>query len=114
MLHSIDFLKELLILAQEVVAAEKQVDPIDEQAKAKAALTELFTAIRNPDTPVVVERIVADIDAIVRQIRFPGWQNTIAGEREVQRYLRKTLLKYKLHKEQDLFDKDYGYIRQYY
>ena len=114
LLHSIDFLKELLILAREVVAAEKEVDPIDEQTKAKAALTELFAEVRNPETPVVVERIVADIDAIVRRIRFPGWQTTIAGEREVQKHLRKTLLKYKLHKEQDLFDKAYSYIRQYY
>lgn len=36
------------------------------------------------------------------------------GERTVQRELRKTLLKYKLHTDQDLFDKAYGYIRQYY
>ena len=25
-----------------------------------------------------------------------------------------TLLKYRLHKEQDLFDRAYGYIQQYY
>jgi len=28
--------------------------------------------------------------------------------------LRRTLLKYKLHKDQELFDRAYGYIRQYY
>ena len=50
--------------------AEKQVDPVDEQAKAKAALTELFTEVKNSKTPVVVERIAADIDAIVRLVRF--------------------------------------------
>ena len=43
-----------------------------------------------------------------------GKQNTPSGEREVQRSLRKTLLKYKLHKEQDLFEKAYAYIKQYY
>ncbi len=32
----------------------------------------------------------------------------------VQRELRKTLLRYKLHTDEDLFDKAYGYIRQYY
>ena len=63
---------------------------------------------------VVVERIVNDIDAIVRIVRFPGWQQTIAGEREVQKALRKTLLKYKLHHEQELFDRAYEYIKQYY
>lgn len=45
---------------------------------------------------------------------FPGWQQTAAGEREVQKALRKNLLKYKLHTDQDLFDRAYGYIRQYY
>ncbi|WP_419653427.1 type I restriction endonuclease subunit R, partial [Thiolapillus sp.] len=89
LLHSLDFLKELLTLAKEVVQAEKQVDPVDEQAKAKAALTELFAEVKNGKTPVVVERIVADIDEIVRLVRFPGWQDTKAGEREVQKALRK-------------------------
>ena len=65
-------------------------------------------------TPAVAERIVADIDAIVKIVRFDGWQTTNAGEREVQKSLRKTLLKYRLHRDQDLFDKCYLYIKQYY
>lgn len=114
LLHSLDFLKELLTLAKEVVQAEKQVDPVDEQAKAKAALTELFAEMKNGKTPMVVERIVTDIDKIVRLVRFPGWQNTKAGEREVQKALRKVIyVKYQV-KDQDLFDKAFGYIRQYY
>ena len=114
LLHSLDFLKELLALAKDVVQAEKQVDPIDEQAKAKAALTELFAEVKNGQTPVVVERIVTDIDEIVRMVRFPGWQNTKSGEREVQKALRKVIyVKYQV-KDQDLFDSAYGYIRQYY
>ena len=71
-------------------------------------------SIRNESTPVIVERVVGDIDEIVRKVRFPGWQQTEAGEREVRRALRKSLLKYKLHTEQDLYDQAYGYIRQYY
>jgi len=114
LLHSIDFLKELLILAKEVVAAEQQADPVDEQAQAKSALTELFAESKNGSTPIVVERIVTDIDEIVRNVRFPGWQNTKAGEREVQKALRKVIyVKYQV-KDQDLFDKAFGYIRQYY
>jgi len=114
LLHSLDFLKELLTLAREVVQAEQQVDPVDEQAKAKATLTELFTEVKNGQTPVVVERIVADIDGIVHLVRFPGWQDTKAGEREVQKALRKVVyVKYQI-KDQDLFDKAFGYIRQYY
>jgi len=45
---------------------------------------------------------------------FSGLQNTSAGEREVRKALRKTLFKYKLHQDAELFDKAYGYIRQYY
>ena len=114
LLHRLDFLQELLTLAKGVVQAEKQVDPVDEQAKAKAALTELFAEVKNGKTPVVIERIVNDIDEIVRLVRFPGWQNTKAGEREVQKALRKVIyVKYQV-KDQDLFDKAFGYIRQYY
>jgi hypothetical protein len=53
-------------------------------------------------------------DAIVRWGRFDGRQATSAGEREVRKALRKTLFKYKLHSDQDLFDKAYGYIKEYY
>ena len=65
-------------------------------------------------TPAVVERIVSDIDAIVRVVSFPGWQQSISGEREVQKSLRQALLKYKLHKDQELFDRAYAYIKEYY
>ena len=32
----------------------------------------------------------------------------------VQKELRKTLLKYQLHRDQELFDRAFAYIRQYY
>ena len=111
---SIEFLKALLELARDVVEAEKKVDSVEEQKKAKTALTELVTEVRTESTPVIVECVVSDIDEIVRQMRFPGWQQTVAGEREIQKTLRKTLLKYQLHREQELFDRAYGYIKQYY
>ena len=54
------------------------------------------------------------IESNVRLVRFPGWQGTQAGEREIKKALRKALFKYKLHADEDLFDKAYTYIRQYY
>lgn len=57
---------------------------------------------------------MADIDDIVKKVRFDGWQATMQGERLVQKELRRALLKYKLHTDQDLFDRAYAYIRQYY
>jgi type I restriction enzyme, R subunit len=47
--------------------------------------------VKNGDTPIVVERVVDDIDDIVRVVRFDGCQHTTAGEREVQRALRRAL-----------------------
>jgi type I restriction enzyme, R subunit len=114
LLVNLAFIKQLLEIAREVVEAEKEIETTEEQDKGKAALTELFNEVRNGNTSVMVERIVNDIDQIVRIVRFPGWQQTIAGDREVKQALRKTLLKYKLHQEQDLFDRAYQYIKQYY
>jgi type I restriction enzyme R subunit len=101
-------------VAKDTVATENQIDPEEEQDKALAALTELFNEVKSNQTHVIVERLVADIDGIVRQIRFDGWQTTSSGEREVKQALRSALRKYKLHTDQDLFDKAYGYIREYY
>ena len=42
------------------------------------------------------------------------WGSMAGVEREVKMALRKTLFKYKLHQDQELFDRAYGYIRQYY
>ncbi len=70
--------------------------------------------MRTAETPIIVERLVGKIDEIVRIVRFPGWQNTAAGEREVKKALRKTLFDVQLHKDGELFEKAYGYIRQYY
>jgi hypothetical protein len=62
---------------------------------------------------VVVEGVVTGIDEIVHMVRFPSWQSTKAGEREVQKALRKVIYtKYQV-KDQDLFDKAFGSIRQY-
>ena len=113
-LHSVEFLKQLLDLARELLEAEKETPPEEDEDRGQAALTELFEAVRTADTPVIVERLVADIDDIVRQVRFPGWQGTTAGEREVRKALRKTLFKYKLHQDVELFEKAFGYVRQYY
>jgi type I restriction enzyme R subunit len=110
LISSIDFIKDLCQIARETVQAEKA----EQQKDAKTALTELFLELKTENTPAVVGRIVDDIDSIVKVVRFPGWQSTIAGEREVQKALRKTLLKYKLHKEEELFDKAYLYIKEYY
>ena len=114
LITSIDFLKLLLELAKEAAQAEKEVVPEQEVDKGIAALTELFNGVRNRNTPVIVERIVADIDSIVKIVRFDGWQNTTAGKQEVKKALRSVVwIKYKI-KDKEVFDKAYSYIEQYY
>lgn len=114
LITSIEFLKLLLDLAKEAVMAEQEVVPEQEIDKGVAALTELFNGVRNQSTPVIVERIVKDIDDIVKIVRFDGWQSTTAGTQEVKRALRSVVwIKYKI-KDKEVFDKAYGYIEQYY
>ena len=109
-----EFLKQLLVIAKETLQAEKDVPPEEDVDRGKAALTDLFNEVKTSETPIIVERVVADIDEIVRPVRFPGWQGTLAGEREVKKALRKALFKYKLHQDEELFEKSFQYIRQYY
>ncbi|WP_134551979.1 type I restriction endonuclease subunit R [Pseudomonas aeruginosa] len=113
-INSVEFLKQLLEIAKETLQAEKEIPPEEDEDRGKAALTELFNEVKTAETPILVERVVADIDEIVRLVRFPGWQGTQAGEREVKKALRKALFKYKLHADDELFEKAYSYIRQYY
>ena len=112
LINSIEFIKELCLLAKETLQAERESDTTEKGAKA--ALTELFMEVRTDTTPAIVERIVNDIDEIVRIVRFDGWQNSSVGEREVRRELRKVLwTKYQL-KDEDLFNRAYEYIKEYY
>ena len=111
---SLYFLKALLELARDVVAAEQTATPVVNEELGKSALTELFEETRNDQTLIIVERAVNDIDGIVRYVRFDGWQDTFAGEREIKQALRKSLLKYRLLQDLELFDRAYTYIREYY
>jgi hypothetical protein len=114
LMNSIAYLKALLELAKDTLDAEKETIATDEQNEVKAALTELFSESKSANTPVIVERIVKDIDEIVRMVRFPDWQSTSTGERLVRKELRYILyVKYKMQ-DQELFDKSYNYIKMYY
>ena len=114
LISSVNFIKELCEIAKEVLVLEKEELTRLEQKSATEALTDLFTEIKTNQTPAVIERIVNDIDDIVKVVRFDGWKNSKSGEREVKKSLRKTLLKYKLHKDNELFERIYNYIKQYY
>jgi len=114
LISSVEFIKELCQIAKETLQAEKEITTEEEQKSAKAALTELFLELKTDTTPAIVERIVNDIDNIVKIVRFDGWQNSTVGEREVKKELRKVLwTKYQI-KDEELFVRAYEYIREYY
>ena len=116
LLTSIQFLKALLLLAKDAAQMMKQAPAIidDPTARGKAALTELFQSIRNENTPVIVERIVNDIDGVVKIVRFPGWQNTSTGRKEVSRNLRDIVMRKYRIKDTVVFNRAYSYVEQYY
>ena len=116
-IDSIQFLKDLLALAKETLEVEQQMEqPKDKRQQAKDALTELFESIKTPNTPIVVENIVNDIDTQVVDIvrRFNNAFKTVSGQNEVRKMLRTILwLKYKI-KDNDVFEKAYKYVEMYY
>lgn len=117
LITSIDFLKQLLQLAKEMLAEEKKVDqPLDKRAQARAALTELFESIRSEQTPIIVEQVVNDIDNDVVNIirQFSDAFQSVTAKRAIKQKLRSILwVKYQI-KDNDVFDKAYQYIEQYY
>ncbi|PWI12371.1 DEAD/DEAH box helicase [Streptomyces sp. NWU339] len=117
-LVSREYLYQLLDLAEQTARAEAQaeaeVKEQDPREQGKYALTRLFESSRSEGTPVAVTKLVEEIDNIVDAVRFPGWQHTAGGEREVKKALRRTLVRYQLQRDEELFQKAYDYIRQYY
>jgi type I restriction enzyme, R subunit len=111
---SLDFLRDLLQLARDTVAAEKQVGEKPREEQGKAALTELFESLQGDGTPVIVENVVNSVDQVVRAVRFDGWQDTHQGDQEVRQALRKVLyIQFKI-RDNDVFEKALGYVREYY
>ena len=89
------------------------IDSFGNWLKVNTALTELFNSVKNKSTPIIVERIVKEIDDIVKIVRFPGWQNTEQGRKDVTTALKSVFIKKRLF-DNDLFDKAYEYVQQYY
>lgn len=117
LISSIDFLKQLLVLAKDLLEEEKKKDePQDKRAKARAALTDLFQSIKTEETPIIVEQVVNDIDNevvnIVRQ--FNDAFQSVTARREIKKKLRSILwVKYQI-KDNDVFERAYQYIEMYY
>lgn len=116
---SVEILKELLDVAKHVTVAERAEDDGHLEVSILpdpnvGALTQILREYAPPGVPVIIEHIVADIDTIVRQVRYTGWNETQEGDRMVRREVRLILKKYGLPTTGDLFDRAYAYIRENY
>lgn len=116
---SIAWLEELLKLARDLKAAEKAEEEsgqgaLDVLDPRIGALTQIFEQYAPPDTPEVIERVVAEVDLIAKAIDVPGWTEKQGADREVRRDLRQVLKKYGLHSVAGLFDAAYEYIAEHY
>jgi hypothetical protein len=93
---------------------DSTAEAASELRQAVAKLTQLFNEARIKHPSIAVERIVMDIDESVLKARFPEWQSTSEGERLVHHEFRKVLLRYQLHRDQQLSDRAFAYVRRYY
>lgn len=117
---NIDFLGKALEVARLAVRAERmEAEGTLDQAEHLldphiGALTQIVSAYKPEGTAVIVDDVVRDIDTIVKQVRYTGWNETQEGDRTVRRELRQVLKKFGLDLTGPLFDNAYAYIRENY
>ena len=116
---SVEFLKLLLKLATDVVEAERadaegRLDEFEVLDPDRGALTQILEEYAPDATPYMIERVVEEIDDIVRPVRGTGWQQSHPGDREVRREIRLVLKSQGLPTSGDLFDRAYAYVREHY
>jgi type I restriction enzyme R subunit len=99
---SVDFLRDLLDLARDLAAAEKAEDESGTEGldllpdPNVGALTQIFEEYKPEGVPVIVGKVVTDIDAIVKEVRWDGWNNSKEGDKAVRIAIRKVLVRYGL------------------
>lgn len=118
--QSIDWLREAFQLAGDVTEAEKAEreagrDGLDLLPDPRVgALTQIFYETAPDGTPELIERVVLDIDAIVRRVSYDGWAVSNEGDRLVRRNVRAVLRKHGMHQVEGLFEDAYDYISKNY
>jgi hypothetical protein len=89
-------------------AASPQVGSEKSSERSSEKSSERILATVKTDPHISAETVAKMPEITQREVA------TGQGERLVQKELRRTLLKYKLRTDQELYDKSSGYIRQYY
>lgn len=117
--EAFDWLRDLFGVAKDLTAAEKADDAGMESNLPDpriGALTQIFREYAPDGTPAMIERVVLEIDEIVKRTTADdtGWMHTNAGDRAVRQAVRKTLRHFELHTVEGLFDAAYEYIAEHY
>lgn len=118
---SVEMLKKILDLAKDLTIAVKAEAEGDLDSLTPGllpdpnigALTQIFVEYAPTATPAIIERLVTDIDRIVRQVRSLGWQESVRGDRDIRRELRLVLHKQGLTQD-EVYDRAYAYVRENY
>jgi type I restriction enzyme R subunit len=124
---SVEFLKKLLEVAKDVVAADQELSEKTEDGddgppaqtsllpeERIGALTQIFHEYKPDVTPDIVENVVVEIDAVVSAARFTNWQTSREGTRLVKTEIRRALKKFGLPAANGLFDRAYDYVAEHY
>lgn len=118
--QSIDWLKEAFDLARDLTTAENTEDEQGQQGLELlpdphvGALTQIFKEYAPADSPTLVERVVSNVDLIVKEVRYDGWATTSEGDRKVRREMRNVLRRHQMHRDQELFERAYEYVSAHY
>lgn len=117
---AIDWLREAFGVATDLTAAENAEDEhgragLDALPDPRVgALTQIFLEYAPDDAPVMIEKVVLEVDAIVRDVRYDGWARTQKGDRIVRQSIRNVLRPHGLHNVEGLFDAAYAYVAEHY
>ncbi len=117
---SVEYLRSIFVLAKDLKVAERAEDEEGERGLDLlpdphiGALTQIFEEFKPEGTPVIIESVVKDIDTIVKDVSYSGWNDTQAGDKAVRVEIRKVLNRYGLRDVKGLFERAHEYIAANY
>src|SRR5665811_116392 len=118
--QSIEFLKRALKIAQQVVKADRMAEEgtLDENEALFDPHIGALTQIVQENMPVglsfIVQDLVTEIDTIVKQVAYVGWNESVPGDKAVRKELRSTLKTFGLPPTGTVFDRAYEYVKENY
>ncbi len=109
------FLKRLLELSKELAEEERKQTEMEPLERTNLALTKLFNAVKAdyPDIDEDVETIVQKIDDKIIEYAVPEWDTRDQVKKRILKEI-KTLIHYQYGFKEEVAQKAYEYVLQYY